>query len=172
VLLEYSNSQRETNRSRYISQPATAGTSIPCANLASHPRPYQASYERKSITVFARPDPDRLKQSTMRPTSPGQPPSQVSGNHLPRSGTPWVQGRTIIDSQIKRCRKSACLPQTYTTATGYLKQSRRRAITHSETLYHDPHLWDRATVYCLVRRCAWPGSTQQAASLTRPPASI
>jgi len=174
MLLGYSNPRRETNRSQYLSLPATtaAGTSIPCTNLVSHPRLYQASHDRQSIITFTRSDRNRLKHSTIHSASLGRLPSQVSGSHLPASGTPRVQKRTTIDSQINRCQQHVRLFQTSTTATGYLVQSRRRAITHSETLYHDPRLWDRATVYCLVRRRAWPGSTQQAASLMRPPASI
>jgi len=166
--------REKPSRSRSISQPAiaTTSTSITLHEPREHPRPHQTSHDRQSIVAFTRSDHDRLKRSTVQPASPWQPPSQVSGSHLPARGTPQIQERPTNDSHINRCQQGVCVFQTYATATGYLEQSRRRAITHSETLYHDPRLWDRATVYCLVRRRAWPGSTQQAASLMRPPASI
>jgi len=121
-------------------RPKPQTLSIPCANLAHHPahaiHPMSTNWPPPSL------DPTKIGPSIlyMQPTSPGRPPSQVSGNHHPRWGTPRAQERTITNPQIKRCRQSAYLLHTYTTATGYPEQSRRRAITHSETLYHDPRL--------------------------------
>jgi len=73
------------------------------------PCPYRPSHERQPIIAFTRPDHCRSRHSTVQPTLPGQPPSQVSGSYLPGSGTPWAQEeRSSIDSSRDADKAHAC----------------------------------------------------------------
>lgn len=92
---------------------ATAGTSIPGANLVTLPahtkHPISASRSSHS------PDPvqHRLRHSTIQPTSPGRPPSQVSGSHLPAWGLHgYRRERSPIHTSTDANSVCACSRQT------------------------------------------------------------
>jgi hypothetical protein len=172
-------------------EPIGIGTSLPTTAAQSQPdqipaprqptHPYQATHERQlnhcshSIrhTSIRAPQPTPLRHQSicLHPEDPDTRPP-VEDLYAPYQRVSVLpdmdtrsRTRPMIKPQLKSCRQDACMLQPYTPVIGFVGQSRRRAIVRSETLYHEPpECGMRLTVGCLVRRRAWPGSTQQAAA--------